>query len=101
LFKNKNKNWGKILSLGEPKKKEGLQIVHKQCFFGKCSPKLSIFQWGKKEEVEFTNLDHKFFHVVSIWQGLKLKKKISLTFCQIWLSPFVDDRPLRLPHKLE
>jgi hypothetical protein len=70
-------------------------------FFWKMFPQTLHISMGKKEEVEFTNLDHKFFHVVSIWQGLKLKKKISLTFCQIWLSPFVDDRPLRLPHKLE
>jgi hypothetical protein len=72
-------------------------------FFWKCSPKLAISQWGKKKRVEITNLDHKFFHVVSIlWQGLKFKKKtFLLTFCQIWLSPLLDDRPIQLPHKLE
>jgi hypothetical protein len=52
-------------------------------------PQTRHISTGKiKKKVEITNLDHKFFHVVNIWQGLKFLKSFSLTFCQIWLSPY-------------
>jgi len=76
MFKNlkiKIKIGAKFCHLVTPKKR-GASNCTQTMFFGKCSPKLAIFQWEKRKKVEITNLDHNFFHVVNIWQGLNFLK---------------------------